>query len=65
MRLALVGLGFGVGLSEFHSWSGPRPIFPFQKRQTTTATHEPGEIVGNRLIQKTLCSNQQRKRSVS
>ncbi len=27
----------------FDSWSGPRPIFPYQKRQTTTDTHEPLE----------------------
>ncbi len=36
------------------SWSGPRPIFPHQKRQTTTATHEiPGEIVWKPFYKKT------------
>ena len=66
MRSAQVGLGFGVGLSGtkqnlVDSWSGPRPNFPHQKRQTTTATLIPGETVEEHLLKKPLCDNQQEK----
>jgi hypothetical protein len=68
MRLAL-GWAGGMAsgyldspLMSHDSWPGPRPIFPRQKRQTTTDTETPGE---NYLmpLQKPLCSNQQEKRT--
>jgi hypothetical protein len=42
---------------------GPRPIFPRQKRQTTTATETPGENLIEAVHKKPLCSNQQGKRT--
>src|ERR1700686_2910243 len=57
MRLAQVGVGSGDGLPGLHkslrSWSGPRPNFPFQKRQTTTATCDPPERSSKPFYKKT------------
>jgi len=70
MRLAQVGLGSGVGLSGkkqklVDSWSGPRPIFPHQKRQTTTATHETPERLYETVLQKNPSAVTDKERMVS
>src|ERR1035438_245240 len=72
MRFAQVGLGWesGVGLSGKNqilvdSWSGPRPIFPHQKRQTTTATCEPPERSSESVSQKNPSAITNRERKVS
>jgi len=61
MRLAQVGLGSGVGLPGKYLWDrflvrSASYMFPYQKRQTTTATTTPGEIEvqkRNRFYKKT------------
>ena len=57
MRLAQVGLGFGVGPPGFRSNSAPGEVrvllFLRQKRQTAIATAIPGEDGINQFHKKT------------
>jgi hypothetical protein len=69
MRLAQVGLeierrAIWLSFQSVDSWSGPRPNFPYQKRQTTTATGDPRrERLRPSVQKKPLCGNRQGKNS--
>jgi len=70
MRLAQVGLeiqrrAIWQSFQSVHSWSGPRPNLPYQKRQTTTATDDPRRGRLKPLVQKNPSAATAKGRTVS